>query len=199
MNSFDLLHLLYKFQLEAKLPIVFDKNKVSNPPADNIQVTWLGHATVLFQIEGVNVLADPVFSDYCGPQWVSRLGYKRYRKPACEIRDLEGLIDVVIISHDHYDHLDYPSVKEITKVAPEAQWYVGEGLEEWMRSSGCKNVMERRWWQGSKLTVRDKDLTFTCVPTQHWCQRGIMDMNKVGEPSASLYNHNIYHPAIITA
>ncbi|WAR12196.1 NAPEP-like protein, partial [Mya arenaria] len=102
----------------------YDFQKVQNPPHDKIQITWIGHATVLVQIEGMNILADPVFSERCGPGGFGiLLGYKRFTPPACRVKDLPP-IDVVIISHNHNDHLDSQSVDDIAKHHPNAKWLV---------------------------------------------------------------------------
>ena len=86
-----------------------DYDKLSSINEDELRVTWLGHASVLFQIDGVNVLSDPVFGTYCGAGQTRLLGVKRFRD--CKV-DVEKLphINAVIISHDHYDHLDYYTV-----------------------------------------------------------------------------------------
>ena len=98
--------------------IEIDRKKLEEQPKDKVQVMWIGHATVLVQFDGITILKDPIFSDICGPinhgvseQW-GLFGYRRYRPPSCKIEDLPK-IDAVVISHDHYDHLDKPSVTKL--------------------------------------------------------------------------------------
>lgn len=92
------------------LPVnTLETEKVNQPPTDNsIQVTWLGHASVLVQMAGISLLTDPVFSDRCGPSVLRHLPGvpQRYRPCPCTV-DLLPEIDAVVISHSHYDHLDY--------------------------------------------------------------------------------------------
>jgi N-acyl-phosphatidylethanolamine-hydrolysing phospholipase D len=96
--------------MDKELPVQdLNIDEVRQPPADNrIRVTWLGHASVLVQMNGISVLTDPVFSDRCGPIVFPRLqfGPRRYRRCPCTVQSLPD-IDAVVISHSHYDHLDY--------------------------------------------------------------------------------------------
>ncbi|WAR12195.1 LCSR-like protein, partial [Mya arenaria] len=115
----------------------FSSLKVKIPPQDKIQITWIGHATVLVQIEGLNILADPVFSEKCGPAGFGvKLGYERFTPPAYKIDDLPP-IDVVIISHNHHDHLDSQSVRDIARLHPKAKWLVGLGNKKFCVDKGC--------------------------------------------------------------
>ena len=77
----------------------------------SLRATWIGHATVLAEIDGAKIITDPMFSQRCSPvQWA---GPKRYRSPACSIQDLPEDLDAVVISHTHYDHLDLDSVEAL--------------------------------------------------------------------------------------
>ncbi|XP_052818108.1 N-acyl-phosphatidylethanolamine-hydrolyzing phospholipase D-like [Mya arenaria] len=151
----------------------YDFQKVNNPPQDKIQITWIGHATVLVQIEGMNILADPVFSEKCGPAGFGlQLGYTRFRCPACQVEDLPP-IHVVLISHNHHDHLDSQSVKDIAQLYSGAKWLVGLGNAKFCKKHGCKDVKELKWWEPTTVGA----FTFVCTPTQHWCQRYPLDFN----------------------
>ncbi|WAR12186.1 NAPEP-like protein [Mya arenaria] len=152
-----------------------DKENIYNLQEGKLQVTWIGHATMLLQFDGANILADPVFSEYSGPFW--RFGYKRYRPPACTTKDLPQ-IDAVIISHNHFDHLDTGSVKDIVKYSPDAVWFVAKGMKSWLTKRGCRNVVELDWWDGREVEINGHQFRFFCTPTQHWCQRGLIDFNK---------------------
>ena len=158
-----------------------DIEKIRNPPENNIQVTWIGHATVLVQFDGITILSDPVFLDYCGPNKLT--SYKRYRKAPCTIDDLLRLvkIDAVIISHNHYDHLEKESVKAIGSVAIDeyktspVQWFVAKNQKAWIVKNGVseENVHELDWWEGEdkELGLNGRRFKFVCTPTQHWCAR----------------------------
>lgn len=150
---------------------------------NEIQVTWIGHATMYVQMNGLNILTDPIFQEFCGPEQakipgLGKLAYWRYRKAACQIQDIHNL-DVVIISHNHYDHLDKGSVEDIARLYPHVQWFVPLGLKAWFKDKGCNNVVELDWWVEHEHQVDGKRFTFVSTPAQHWCQRLIMDLNKV--------------------
>lgn len=99
-------------KLDSELPIVrVAAETIATPPSQGIRVTWIGHATVLVQFDGISVLTDPLFSNRCSP--FSFMGPKRYRPVPMEIHDLPPNLDAVVISHNHYDHLDYPTVKSL--------------------------------------------------------------------------------------
>ena len=151
-------------------------------PADALRATWLGHACYFVEFpSGLRVLFDPVFEDRCSPlQW---LGPKRYTPPACSLADLPA-VDAVVISHSHYDHLSYPSVREIVERHPAVHFFVGLGLEKWFRASGIANVTEMDWWEDAELTLRRTATTgeeddevasplpsitarISCLPCQH--------------------------------
>lgn len=138
------------------------------------------------QFDGISILADPVFRDFCGPEMASygsvftKLAYWRYRKAACQVTDLPTL-DAVVISHDHYDHLDIGSVRMIAKHFPAVKWFVPGGSKDLFVSNNCADadVTEMEWWQEIELPVNGRKFKFICTPTQHWCQRSAVDKNKV--------------------
>ncbi|KHD87619.1 MAG: beta-lactamase [Bdellovibrio sp. ArHS] len=135
-------------------------------------LTWIGHATALLQMEGLNILIDPVFSDRVSP--LSFLGPKRQVALPFPIAELPPL-DVVVISHGHYDHLDLATVKTLAKQNDKALLFlVPLGLEALLRSEGIANVKELDWWQNVKI----KNVTVTFTPAQHWSQRSLWDGNK---------------------
>ena len=173
MQVYPLLLPIQK--LDETLPILKPDQKVlSTDPSSGIQVTWIGHATVLVQMEGLNVLTDPVFSARASP--FSFAGPKRFREAACSIEELPR-IDAVMISHNHYDHLDVNSVRDLNNKhkGDEIHWLVPKGQGQWMRSTGCKNVTEFEWWEEKEV----KGVTVAFVPVQHWSKRTATDDNKV--------------------
>uniref|UniRef100_A0A2C9JCT7 Metallo-beta-lactamase domain-containing protein n=1 Tax=Biomphalaria glabrata TaxID=6526 RepID=A0A2C9JCT7_BIOGL len=162
--------------LDTMLPVIKDDlSKFNTQPALGIRHMWIGHATSLLQFDGVTFLTDPIFSDYCSP--LRMLGPRRYRPPPCTVQDLPH-IDFVLISHNHYDHLDYSTVVQLNdRFGDNLTWYVPLGLKQWMNDSGCNNVIEMNWWE--EHTISAKDVRVICTPCQHWCRRGIWDTNKV--------------------
>jgi len=116
-----------------------------------LRATWLGHACYHVEFPtGLRVLFDPVFESRCSP--FSFLGPKRYTPPPCDISDIP-VVDAVVISHSHYDHLSSTSVAEIHKRHPDAHFFVGLGLEKWFRSAGIDKVTEMDWWDDVDVTL----------------------------------------------
>jgi N-acyl-phosphatidylethanolamine-hydrolysing phospholipase D len=133
-------------------------------------VTWVGHATALLQLGPVNVLTDPMWSDRASPlQW---LGPRRLMSPGLEFDALPPL-DVVLLSHNHYDHLDARTVRRIASRFPDAPWLCPLGLGELLRRLGVRHAIERDWWQ----TADTATLRATCTPARHFSARGLRDRN----------------------
>jgi len=154
------------------LPVNFDV--INNPNENEVQATWLGHACFLVQLDNMNVLFDPVFSDKIGP--MSSFGMKRYRKCPCTVAELPE-IDFVVISHDHYDHLDLQTVKDLDKkYGSKLRWCVPMGLKQWLLDTikNKENIFEFSWWD--EMIFKD-NFKVACVPAQHWCKRSITDDN----------------------
>jgi L-ascorbate metabolism protein UlaG (beta-lactamase superfamily) len=133
-----------------------------------IRVTLVGHATVLLQVAGLNILTDPVWSKHVGP--VSWLGVDRIRAPAITFDDLPE-IDIVLLSHNHYDHLDRPT---LAALARRDRPLVVTGLKVG-RAVPADRVVELDWWQSQPLSER---LRATYVPAQHFSARGPFDRNR---------------------
>ena len=124
--------------------------------------TWIGHSTFFIQMNGLNILTDPV--------WAKRMGFqKRLTEPGMDLEDLPE-IDMVVISHGHYDHLDFPTLK---KLKGNPQYFVPIGLKSLFIKKGYQRVMEMSWWES---TVQE-GLTIHFVPAQHWTRRTLKDMN----------------------
>jgi L-ascorbate metabolism protein UlaG (beta-lactamase superfamily) len=125
-------------------------------------ITWIGHSTFLIQLNGLNILTDPV--------WANRLGTdKRLSPPGLPIGELPP-IDVVLISHSHYDHLSYSSIKRL-KGNP--TFFVPIGLGNWLKRKGFSKTVEFNWWDERQMS----GLTIAFVPAQHWAKRTLTDTN----------------------
>jgi L-ascorbate metabolism protein UlaG (beta-lactamase superfamily) len=135
---------------------------------NEMHVTHINHSTVLIQVAGKNILTDPIYSDRCSP--VSWAGPKRVRQPGIEFENLPP-IDFVLISHDHYDHLDLPTIDRLIK-RDNPQFFVGLGVGE--RFETMENVHEMDWWESSRVNDR---IQFHFVPVQHFSGRTLWDRN----------------------
>jgi N-acyl-phosphatidylethanolamine-hydrolysing phospholipase D len=131
-------------------------------------VTWVGHATVLLQLGGLNALTDPIWSERASPfGWI---GPRRLMTPAVDF-DALPTIDVVLLSHNHYDHLDALTVRRIASRFPDAAWLCPLGLGHLLRMLGVRHAVERDWWQSVDTTA----FSATCAPAQHFSSRGFGD------------------------
>lgn len=138
---------------------------------DEFRATWIGHASVLLQVGGVNVLIDPVFSRRCFPvQWA---GPKRLVPPGIDFEALPP-IDIVLISHDHYDHLDTGTVRRIMARGGESPtWVTPLGYRDWLSHFGATKVVELDWWQEGGVSTQTGEVSFTAVPARHYCRRNM--------------------------
>ena len=135
-------------------------------------MTWVGHATMLVQASGLNVLTDPVFSERASP--VQFAGPKRAQPPGLALAQLPP-IDVVLISHNHYDHLDKNTVLELSRQSQGATLFVVPlGVKSWFLDVGISNVKELDWWES--VVVNGVEFHFT--PVQHWSARGLGDRSQ---------------------
>jgi L-ascorbate metabolism protein UlaG (beta-lactamase superfamily) len=133
--------------------------------------SWIGHSSFIINNYDLNIITDPIFSNRASP--LSFLGPKRLIKPAIGYKNLPK-VDVVVISHNHYDHLDLGSIKKLNSINPDTIFLVPLKLKNWFMNKGIKNVFEFEWWQSKTI----KNTTFTFVPVQHWSRRGLFDKNK---------------------
>jgi N-acyl-phosphatidylethanolamine-hydrolysing phospholipase D len=138
---------------------------------DTPTLTWIGHATVLVQMEQVTFLTDPIWAKRPSP--VSFFGPKRYVKPGIKMEDLPA-IDFVIISHNHYDHLDLPTLVRLAKRNVETIFFVPLGNAKLLRKHGIDKVQELDWGD----TVNYKSALIHCLPSQHWSKRSLSDERK---------------------
>jgi N-acyl-phosphatidylethanolamine-hydrolysing phospholipase D len=137
--------------------------KINNPDPAKIQLTWIGHSTFLIQFAGLNILTDPIWSERASPvQWA---GPKRFARAGLRFDHLPK-IDVVLISHTHYDHLDRNTILRLGN-AP--HYILPENLGEWFRKRGIDTVTELSWWNTTQIGA----LKITAVPAKHWSKRRV--------------------------
>ncbi|OOG58802.1 MBL fold metallo-hydrolase [Polaromonas sp. C04] len=154
------------------LPSVDPRDGWRSQPGTGLRATWLGHSTVLIEIDGLRVLTDPVWGLRASP---SRLaGPRRFQPVPIALRDLPP-IDLVLVSHDHYDHLDYPTIRELARreVPFVTSLGVGAHLEAW--GVPAQRITELDWWES--CTLPNADLSVTAAPSQHFSGRGLKDRN----------------------
>ena len=144
-----------------------------------VRVTWVNHSTLLVQMGGVNILTDPIWSERCSP--VSFTGPKRHRPPGLRFEDLPP-IDAVLVSHNHYDHLDLPTLRRLRG----SRVFTPLG-----NAAVIGEATDLDWWQEARLSDRVK---VTLVPAQHFCARALSDRNAtlwggfvVSGPSGHVY------------
>jgi N-acyl-phosphatidylethanolamine-hydrolysing phospholipase D len=149
------------------------ERRIGGPAARAVaSATWIGHATVLVQSGGLNILTDPVFSERASP--VAFIGPKRAQPPGIALNDLPP-IDVVVISHNHYDHLDRTSVILLNeRSGGRTLFLVPLGLKPFFHQQGIFNLVELDWWDVHRFHGVD----FQLVPVQHWSARGLGDRNQ---------------------
>lgn len=135
-------------------------------------ITWVGHASMLVQTNGLNVLTDPIFSGRASP--VQFFGPKRAQPPGLSLDQLPP-VDVVLISHNHYDHLDKNTVLALSNRAQAATLFIVPlGVKAFFTELGITSVQELDWWDST--TVRGVEFHFT--PVQHWSARGLGDRSQ---------------------
>ncbi|KEY58095.1 MBL fold metallo-hydrolase [Serratia sp. DD3] len=137
---------------------------------DHDSIWWLGHASILLRLGGRYVLIDPVLSSRASP--VNFYGPKRKTPPPLTVQQLPT-IDVVLISHNHYDHLDRLTISELTKRFRGITFVVPLGLKQWFSHYPAKRVVELDWWDSFTLDTT----TFYATPARHWSMRTPWDHN----------------------
>ena len=136
--------------------------------AGEMRVTFINHATTLLQLDGINVITDPIYADRASP--FSFAGPHRVRPPGIAFDDLPP-IDAIVISHNHYDHLDVATLRRLQLKNPAVRIFAGLGNQAFLEGEGLKNVTQLDWWQEMSLGA----VKLTSVPTQHFSNRGLND------------------------
>ena len=154
------------------LPSMSPLDTWSRQPQSGLRITWLGHSTMLIETEGVRILTDPVWGPRASPSTL--VGPKRFQKVPISLREMPP-VDVIAISHDHYDHLDYPTIRALAKsnVPFVVSLGLGAHLEYW--GVQPERITELEWWES--YTVPNTEVTLTAAPSQHFSGRGLKDRN----------------------
>ena len=169
----------WKWRIESKkpepieFPLAKNNSKYLRSNKSEKTITWIGHSTFLLQIDGINILTDPHFTKRASP--LSFAGPSRTTPPGLKLEDLP-FIDFILISHNHYDHLDKKTIQLLLKKQNLNQpiFFVPLKLKKIISKLGAKNIFEHEWWQMSMF----KNLEIHSVPVQHWSKRTINDTNK---------------------
>jgi L-ascorbate metabolism protein UlaG (beta-lactamase superfamily) len=170
------------------LPVLpMDSMEIVSKPEKLTRLSWFGHSATLLELEGKNILIDPMLGESPSPHPL--LGSKRYGNLPMEVEQLPHL-DAVIISHDHYDHLDYTSIRKLKDKVDAFYTPLGVGthLEAW--GVDKNKIHELNWWE----EIKHGELTFVCTPARHFSGRGILDRNTtlwaswvIASPSSNIY------------
>ncbi|HTO72598.1 MAG TPA: MBL fold metallo-hydrolase [Gemmatimonadales bacterium] len=164
--------------------------------AAELACTWLGHSTVLVEVEGKRILTDPVWSERVSP--LSWTGPERWVPPQLPLEALPA-IDLVVLSHNHYDHLDQPTVEWLARERPQLPWIVPLKLAPTLRKFGVRVVTELDWWQSAEVA----GVTVTGTPAQHFSARNLFDRGatlwcgytmQVGKRRVYFAGDTGYHP-----
>jgi N-acyl-phosphatidylethanolamine-hydrolysing phospholipase D len=154
------------------LPLTRSDVAAPRAPADEIRITWVGHATFLIQAGGLNILTDPHWSRRASPS--QAFGPARFVPPALAWEALPP-IDAVLLSHDHYDHLDEGTVRRLRdRFGDTLRWITPLGYRGWFARRGVRALTEMDWWDEAEL---GGGVRVTCAPAQHWTRRAITEFN----------------------
>ena len=175
----------------APIPTVrLTRASFATPPVSGLRATWLGHSSVLVEIDGARLLFDPVWAKRASPSRI--VGPKRFFDVPLPIAEMPPL-DAVVASHDHYDHLDRDVVKALAKAQPNLRFIVplgvGAHLENW--GVAAERITDLDWWESTTLG----GLTLTATPARHFSGRGLSDKNHTLWASWSVKGstHSVFH------
>jgi len=164
----------YDPALDGSVPVGTPRLVRDGEPSGNARVTWVGQATVLIQHAGINVLTDPILSEMASP--VSFAGPRREFPPGLDFDELPP-IHVVVLSHDHYDHLDAATIR---RLGSGPRYFVPLGLKAWLVEEGipADRIVEMDWWESEKTVIAGSQLEMTATPSQHVSGRSLIDRNE---------------------
>ncbi len=166
---------------EAALPVIDPRDAWRVAPDTGLRATWLGHSTMLIEVGGVRILTDPVWGPRASP--FTSVGPKRFQPPPVALSALPR-VDLVLLSHDHYDHLDYPTMRKLARIDVPFVTSLGVGahLESW--GIAASRITELDWWETH--TLPDGDVTVTATPSQHFSGRTIGGRNSTAWSSFAI-------------
>lgn len=153
----------------SPIPVVYlDPKKLTSPPAPGLRAIWFGHASVLVEIDGIRIFTDPVFSDKVSP--FTSIGPERFFPTPIKLEELP-FIDAVVISHDHYDHLDMETAKHLSSKGTKffVPLGIGAHLERWEIPES--QIIELDWWEKGKIGA----VEIICTPAVHYSGRGLFN------------------------
>jgi L-ascorbate metabolism protein UlaG (beta-lactamase superfamily) len=176
----------------APMPLIDPRDAWRALPQSGLRVTWLGHSSLLFEIGGARLLVDPVWAQRASP--LPFAGPKRFHAPPVPLSALPPL-DAVLLTHDHYDHLDRAAVRALGKRGARFITSLGVGthLEGWGISP--EQITELDWWE--QVTLEPSGVVVTATPSQHFSGRTLMDRNATAWSSFHLQSdtHSVFHGA----
>lgn len=161
--------LVYRYfaQNSREVEWVLPEKPISR--SEQLAISWIGHATFLIQIAGINILTDPIFGN-------ASFLYPRIVPPGILLTQLPP-IDLVIISHNHHDHMHGASLHALQKLFPHMKIMVPYGDKYWFDSRHFTNVYAFNWWDSQQLIFGNRAIKCTFLPAAHWTQRGYFDLN----------------------
>lgn len=158
---------LFKKRIPENIKSWFKPCEIKNESSQFPSITWIGHATFLIQIGKINILTDPIFFN-------NTILFPRIFSPGIALEKLPK-IDYVLISHNHWDHMDSKSLLLLKRMYPNIKFLVPFGDKQWFDNRGFLSSFEFYWWQQHTF---ENNIKFTFLPSHHWSQRGIFDYNK---------------------
>lgn len=178
-KPFSLKQIIHAFKTKKTQATVPQNFSFPNPfhPLETRTPTacWLNHSSFHVNYKDIHLITDPIWSNRCSPS--PFLGPKRKHAMSHALQDFSN-VHFVLISHNHYDHLDKRTVLKLHKLAPHIQWIVPIGVAKWFHKHEIHNVSELAWHEEHHFTQEKTSVVITAVPAQHFSGRGIHDRNK---------------------